>query len=164
MEYDNACVRRQDRLLDSESALTLLREGEYGVLSLCDAGQPYGLPVNYVWDGASSLYIHCAPQGRKLRLLAANPRASFCVVGRTQVLSRQFTTEYESIVACGAAYPVEDRQEIRRALTLLIDKYSPHDRDTGLVYLEKSLSRTRALRLDIETLSGKCKKKIPAIK
>lgn len=158
MKYDNTFVRRQDRLLACEEALTLLREGEYGVLSLCDADQPYGLPVNYVWDGASSLYVHCAPQGRKLRILAANPRASFCVVGRTRVLSRQFTTEYESLVACGTACPVEDEGEVRRALTLLIEKYSPQDRETGLVYLEKSLFRTRVLRLDMDTLSGKSKR------
>ncbi len=34
MKYVNDGVRRQDRLMDEERALELLREGEYGVLSM----------------------------------------------------------------------------------------------------------------------------------
>lgn len=157
MKYDNAVVRRQDRLLDESDALTLLRRGEYGVLSLLDGAVPYGVPISYDWDGDSALYIHCAPQGRKLRAINANTCASFCVVGRTKVLPRYFTTEYESVLAQGKAHPVEDDTERRRALELLLDKYAPADKSLGLRYVEKSFARTTVLRLDIETLSGKCK-------
>ena len=162
MQYDNTPVRRQDRLLDRDSALDLLRKGEYGVLSLCRENVPYGVPVNYVWDNGSALYIHCAPQGRKRRIIDENPRTSFCVVGSTQVLPRQFTARYESILAQGTVHPVADEAEKRLAIGLLLDKYSPqYKEDLGLHYMEKSLSRTLVLRLDIETLSGKCKKITP---
>ena len=63
MIYDNSGVRRQDRLLTEAEARGLLAAGEYGVLSMCDGGEAYGIPVSYVWDGAESLYIHCAPRG-----------------------------------------------------------------------------------------------------
>ena len=99
MAFDNSNVRRQDRLLDEERAVALLRTAEWGVLSMCDTdGAPYGLPLNYVWDGASSLYIHCAPEGRKLRCLEHEQRVSFCIVGNVNLLPSKFTTEYESIV------------------------------------------------------------------
>lgn len=88
MEYTNEAVRRQDRLLDNERAYALLKEGEYGVLSMTDeAGKAaYGIPINYVWDGKDAIYLHCAPQGRKLRCIAAHPEVSFCVVGATHVV------------------------------------------------------------------------------
>ena len=87
MTYDNDQVRRQDRLLDESSAMDLLRRAEWGVLSMRDAdGAPYGVPVNYVWDGNHSIYIHCAPEGRKLRCLDQDARVSFCVVGQVQWL------------------------------------------------------------------------------
>ena len=64
MKYVNDTVRRQDRLMDEERALELLRESEYGVLSMQDVdGSGYGVPLNYVWDGDHSIYIHCAPEG-----------------------------------------------------------------------------------------------------
>lgn len=49
MKYVNETVRRQDRLLNEERALQLIRDSEYGVLSMVDAdGGAYGLPLNYV--------------------------------------------------------------------------------------------------------------------
>jgi len=90
---DNAAVRRQDRLLDESCALKLLRTAEWGVLSMIgEDNAPYGLPLNYVWDGDNTLYIHCAPEGRKLRCLDHEPRISFCIVGRVNLLPSRFTT------------------------------------------------------------------------
>ena len=98
MPYDNSAVRRQDRLLDEARARELLADGRFGVLSLVDGDGAYGIPVNYVWDGDDSLYVHCAPDGRKLRCIDRRDRVSFCVVGATEVCPAQFTTAYESIV------------------------------------------------------------------
>ena len=59
MKYQNECVRRQDRLLDEDKALNLLENGGYGVLSMVSPqGDAYGIPVNFVWDGKESIYIH----------------------------------------------------------------------------------------------------------
>lgn len=160
--FDNQKVRRQDRLLDRGRAEALLRVGEYGVLSMAEAGEDggvmaYGIPVNFVWDGGECIYLHCAPDGRKLRCISRYARVSFCIVGHTHVLSSKFTTEYESVVLdCRArvGLPVEER---RRALSLLLDKYSPADKTVGLRYAEKSFHRTEVVRLDILAASGKSK-------
>ena len=87
MPYDNSAVRRQDRLLDEARARELLAGGRFGVLSLVDGDGAYGIPVNYVWDGDDSLYVHCAPDGRKLRCIDRRDRVSFCVVGVFATLS-----------------------------------------------------------------------------
>jgi len=157
MEYDNSEVRRQDRLLSPERAEALLATGEYGVLSMCGERGAYGLPLNYVWDGKESIYIHCATQGRKLASLAGEDRVSFCVVGRTHVRPSQFTTEYESIVLeCRArtGLPADERM---RALESLLAKYAPADRESGKTYAARSFHRTEIIRLDIGRWSGKCK-------
>lgn len=159
MKYNNDLVRRQDRLLPEHEATDLLRTGEYGVLSMTDeAGEAYGIPVNYVWDGASALYIHCAPQGRKLRCITAHPIASFCIVGRTHVVSSKFTTAYESIVLQCRATTGLSADERMHALRLLLQKYSPADQAIGQKYAEKSFHRTEIIRLDIAEMSGKCKR------
>lgn len=158
MRYDNSLVRRQERLLTEEAAADLLRTGEYGVLSMADAeGGAYGVPLNYVWDGGESIYIHCAPEGRKLRLLAGIPAVSFCIVGRTNVLSSKFTTEYESVVLECRAFVELGEEEKRRALMLILEKYSPGDMELGKTYMEKSFARTGIIRLDVGKWSGKTK-------
>lgn len=159
IKYDNSSIRRQDRLLPEEEAVRLLREGEYGILSMrSEEGGGYGLPLSYAWDGAGSIYIHCAPEGRKLRCLDLNPEVSFCVVGATRVLPSKFTTEYASIVLhCHArrGLPAEERM---KALELFLDKYSPDDKTVGMKYAAGSFHRTEIIRLDISEASGKCKK------
>lgn len=157
IDYSNEFVRRQDRLFDRDVAVQLLRDGEYGVLSLVGADGAYGVPLNYVWDRERAIYIHCAPQGEKLECLKSNSKVSFVVVGRTQVLPEKFTTAYHSVIIKGAMSLVADSVEKMRALELILDKYSPHHKVQGMVYAQKSLARTAILRIEIETMSGKSK-------
>jgi len=158
MKYSNEDVRRQDRLLDQPSAIQLLSEAEYGVLAMTDNGLPYAIPVNYVWDGVSSIYIHCAPEGRKLRAIANCPDVSFVVVGHTHLLPSKFTTEYESIVLTGRAVMDLSDEEKHKALSLLLEKLSPNDKAIGEKYAEKSFHRVEIIRIDISQWSGKCKR------
>lgn len=159
MNYTNEQVRRQDRLLEEEKAIALLRTGEYGVLSMqAEEGGAYGIPVNYVWDEESAIYIHCAAAGRKLRCIELCNHVSFCIVGGTHVISHQFTTEYESVVLSCQAHTGLSEEERMHALHLLLDKYSPEDKTVGVKYAENSFHRTEIIRLEIESGSGKCKR------
>lgn len=163
IHYDNQAVRRKDRLLFPEHAEALLRSGEYGVLSMVAMGNDggaaaYGIPLNYVWDEGGSIYLHCAPEGRKLRCIGRHPLVSFCIVGHTHVLPSRFTTEYESIVLTCHARTGLPEAERRHALSLLLEKYAPQYKELGLSYAEKSFHRTEIIRLDISAASGKCKK------
>ena len=156
--YEEEAIRRQDRLLAEDAAIDLLSNGEYGFLSMVDeSGDAYGLPINFAWDGRDSIYLHCAPEGRKLRALRSHSNVSFCVVGRTRVIPDKFTTGYESVVAaCEAAVGLPDAERYH-ALELILDKYSPDDKEIGLKYAEKSFHRTEIIRLDIKSVSGKSK-------
>lgn len=159
--YSNENVRRQDRLLDKQSAITLLRSGEYGVLSMVEIRDSipagYGIPLNYVWDEADYIYIHCGPDGHKLDCIDANPLVSFCVVGHTNVISNKFTTAYESLVIRGKISRNLIEEERKKALRLILMKYSPDDMEIGMKYAEKSFHRTEILRIAIDEISGKNK-------
>lgn len=157
MKYVNDTIRRQDRLMDEERAMELLKTAEYGVLSMVADGGGYGIPVNFVWDGKESVYIHCAPEGRKLRVLALNPKCSLTIIGKVHLLPRNFTTEYESVILFGEArlnLPEEERMD---ALHLLIDKLSPEFKTIGDKYAHASFHRTEVIRIDFTTFSGKKK-------
>ena len=159
MKYENSKIRRQDRLLDEARAREILASAEYGILSMIDLdGKPYGVPLNFVWDGDDAIYIHCAPEGKKIDILDCHDRVSFCVVGNVNLLPSQFTTEYESIILDCEATICTSEEERVHALELLLRKLSPHDVEIGMKYALKSLPRTCILRLDILTWSGKAKR------
>ena len=151
-------VRRKDRILENELAAQLLEKGEYGFLAMEGVnGYGYGIPINYVKEG-DSIYFHCAPEGYKLECLRKNPNVSFTVVGQTEVIPRQFSTAYESVIVFGTMSLDLLEDERRKALRLLARKYSPQFEEIGEKYIEKSFHRTNVLRLDIVHLSGKCKR------
>ena len=158
MTYDTANIRRQDRLLSQEKAYDLLRKGEYGILSMVsEENTGYGIPINFVYDDADRIYFHCAMEGKKLRCLEKNDRVSFCIIGKTSVISHQFTTAYESVMVSGTMDIHLSDTERRYGLSLLLDKYCPHDKEVGLKYIEKSFHRTNVIRLNISSFSGKSK-------
>ena len=159
MEFNNKNVRRQDRLLDEARAYEIIKEGEYGVLSMIteDGNGAYGIPLSYVWDRGNSIYIHCAPVGRKLACIDVHPYVSFCIVGKTKVHPDKFTTGYESVVLkCTAHHSLHEAKRMS-ALSLLVSKYCPEHKIVGMNYAEKSFHRTEIIRLDIDEISGKCK-------
>ncbi len=160
MNFHNEDIRRQDRCMDEERSRALLAESEHAVLSLTDTdGMPYGIPVNFVFERPGHVYIHCAPEGRKLRCIAHNPHVSMCLVGHTHVIASQFTTEYESVVLSGVARIGLSDDEKRHALMLLVEKYSPDFRLGGSAAIRRSMHRTEVIRIDIESFSGKHKVK-----
>lgn len=151
-------VRRRDRLADDDETLRLLERGEYGFLAMNGIdGYGYGVPISYVFAG-DRIYFHCAPQGYKLECLAAEDRVCFCVVGATCVVPGNFTTAYESAMVFGRIVGELSDAEKADALDLLVAKYCPDFIDRSKTYIARSFARTKVLRLDIEHISGKCKR------
>ena len=150
-------MRRKDRQISEAEALSLLEQGEYGVLGTVSTdGQPYGVPVNYCCLNGS-IFFHCALEGRKLDNIRNNPRVSFCVVGNTEVLPAEFGARYESCIVQGMASE-SLAEEKRAALEGLIAKYSRDFFAEGHQYIEKLNAKTRVFKISVEAITGKARK------
>jgi len=147
-------LRRKDKQTTMEEAQALLTVSEHGILSTVDTeGQPYGVPLNYVYlNGA--IYFHCALPGHKIDNIENNPRVSFCVVGNIKVLPADFSTNYVSTVVFGVASEVEG-EERYNCLMGLLEKYSPDYLKEGKKYIEKLNKVTKVIKIDIQQISGK---------
>lgn len=154
-------VRRQNRILEDKNRIKeLLQDSEYGFLSLGveENGYGYGIPISYAYNvKTNSLYFHCAPEGQKLDIISRNDKVSFCVVGVTKPIANQFTTLYESAIAFGKAVLNLSDEEKRKALRLLVKKYSPGFEELGEKYMGKSWDRTTVFKVEIEHITAKAK-------
>jgi nitroimidazol reductase NimA-like FMN-containing flavoprotein (pyridoxamine 5'-phosphate oxidase superfamily) len=75
----------------------------------------------------------------------------------------EFSVEYASVVVFGRAGIVEDFEEARIALQLLLDKYAPHLKP-GQDYrppIDEEIKRTSVFRIRIDSWSGKKKEVAP---
>lgn len=151
----NTAPRRTDRAMPPEEAEKLFESAEYGILSLVsDDEYPYAVPVSFAKAGKSA-YVHCAPEGRKIRMVSRNPRACLCVVARAETDPGKFTVRYASAMAFGRIEICSDAREKRFGLRALAEKYCPGLSAEAGVYIESALSRTAVLRFDFEGVSGK---------
>lgn len=155
-------MRRKDRQLTEEEAMDVVRKGEYGVLATVgDDGKPYSVPLSYVLDEEKgALYFHgTAAGGQKMDNILANPSVCFTVVMDTKVLPAQFSTKYYSANVFGTAKVVEEEEEKKKALLLLVRKYAPDYEEQGRAYIERAIGAVAVVRLDVEQVTGKARKK-----
>ena len=151
-------MRRQDRKIEYKEAYQILKDGEYGILSMITTdNSAYGIPFSYaIIDNL--VYFHCALEGSKLDFIRKNNKVSFCVVGKTEVLPSKFSTKYESAIALGEIYEVNDQNEKKKSLIELVVKYSPAHMESGEKYIDAALHQVNILKLDIKELTGKARK------
>lgn len=155
-------IRRKDRVLEDNRRIDeILQQSEYGFLSLGTLdlnGYAYGLPMSYAYDEESrSLYFHCAPEGQKLDAMRNNNKVSFCVVGKSQPMPKNFTTLYESVVIFGKASLDLPEEEKRKALRLIVLKYAPDYQESGEKYMGISWNKTYCFKIEIEYITAKAK-------
>ncbi len=150
-------IRRKDREISLANSVKLLTDAEYGVLSTVDAiGQPYGLPLNFVYKD-NCIYFHCATVGHKLDNLNLNSKVSFCVVGQTKILPEEFATEYESAIIFGEALEVFDEEKYN-ALVYLVEKYSADFIKEGKQLIEAQDEQVRVIKISVKQITGKTRK------
>jgi len=148
-------MRRKDRQMSNEATVALLQHGEYGVLSSVDAeGEPYGVPLNYAYDGKDSIYFHGAKEGHKLDNIQTNPKVCFTVVGNHQVMDWKFSTAYESVIVFGVTEEVEGDEKYQ-ALKMLAMKYSPNFMEKFEKDIDTAIIPTQVMKINIKQLTGK---------
>lgn len=152
---ENNKMRKIERQMERQESLSLLQNGLYGVLATVDSnGQPYGVPLNYVFT-ANSIYFHCAWEGHKLENIKCNNKASFTVVGDAEILASKFSIAYESIILFGVINRVDNDDEKTMALMNLVKKYSPEFAEAGEVYVKTSKDKCAVFKIDIQSATGK---------
>lgn len=148
-------MRRHDKGMIDNEALELLKNGDYGVLSMVgDEEYPYGVPLNYAYK-EGQIYFHSALEGHKLDGIKRNNKVSFCVVGEIEILPNEFSTKYESVIVFGRVEEVKGENEKRSGLLEIIKKYSSDYVDKGIKYIDSDYKKTALFRITIEHMTGK---------
>lgn len=149
-------MRRKKQELSKEETVSVLERGSNGVLAvLGDNDYPYAVPVSYAYEDGI-IYIHGANTGHKIAAITKHPKVSFCVVGQDNVVSKEFTTYFKSVIAFGRAHVLKEESKVRHALELLAQKYSPKESEEHLNKSIASSSQTLAIiAIEIEHITGK---------
>ncbi len=151
---------RPNRELKDESEIKkILRNGKFTTVSLCRDNEPYIVTLSYGFDeGRNALYFHSARQGLKLDFLIANKKVCATVIEDGGYVMDECAHEYKSIVFWGEMHVVNDLDEKRYGMGILLNHLE--EKDTIIAEkLHKSdqgfATNMEVLRLDIKEIHGK---------
>ena len=151
-------TKRERQITDEGQIMRILETAKVLHLGLAVDNEPYVVPMNYgvAWeDGRLVLYLHSAVQGKKLDMIRANPRVFFEMDCDRMPFQGdkpcQYGLVYSSVMGRGTARIVEDVEEKKKAMSLLMKTQT----DKDFSFEDRLVSVVAVIRIDVEEYTAK---------
>lgn len=152
-------MRRRDREITERKHIDEIIEScEVLRLGLNAEDGPYIVPLNFGYAPGSpaKFYFHGAKEGRKVDMIGSGCKAGFELdtghrLGQAE-LGCSHTYFYQSVIGTGLVKPVEDLEEKKRALSLIMAHYR---KDQPFAFTDEQAQSVAVYCLTVETCSGK---------
>ena len=151
-------TKRELQVTDPQQIRHILDTGKVLHLGLAVDNEPYVVPMNYGYtleDGKLVVYLHSAVRGKKLDMLRANPNVFFEIdcdlmpfEGRVPC---QYGLVYSSVMGRGKATIVEDVEEKKRAMSILMKTQTGKD----FTFEDRLVTIVAVIRIDVSEYTAK---------
>ena len=156
-------TKRERQIFDPEQIKAILDTAKVLHLGLAVDNEPYVVPMNYGYlmeDGKLTLYLHSAVLGKKLDMIRANPNV-FIEMDCDRVPFEgekpcQYGLAYASVMGRGTAVIVEDVEEKKKAMSVLMKTQTGKD----FAFEDRLVSMVAVIRIDVSEYTAK-KRPIP---
>ena len=152
-------TRREREVTDKNEIRNILDTCKIVHVGLVDGDEPYVVPMNYGYtmEDGLTIYLHSAVQGYKLDLIRKNPKVfvemecdMIPLEGR---LPCQYGMVYKSLMGRGLAEVVEDVEEKKRAMTILMKTQTGKDFE----FNDKLVSIVSVIKIHISEFTAKAR-------
>ena len=151
-------TKRELQITDLKEIQHILDTAKVLHLGLAVDNEPYIVPMNYGYtmDGEKlTVYLHSAVRGKKLDMIRANPKVFFEVEcdlipfeGRVPC---QYGLSYSSLMGRGEARIVEDVEEKKEAMSILMKTQTGKD----FPFEDRLVSIVSVIRIDVAEYTAK---------
>ena len=151
-------TRREREVTDPVRILEILDKAKVAHIGMVDGDEPYVVPMNYGYtmeDGKLTVYLHGALWGRKLDIIRVNPKVFFTlecnVVPFDGDIACRYGTTYASVMGRGTAEIVEDVEEKKKGLSVLMKTQTGKD----FTFEDKMVSIVSVIKIDVAEYTAK---------
>jgi nitroimidazol reductase NimA-like FMN-containing flavoprotein (pyridoxamine 5'-phosphate oxidase superfamily) len=130
----NGMTRREQQVTDINEIIEILEKSKVVHVGMIDGDEPYVVPMNYGYvleDDKLTIYLHGARRGRKIDAIKANPKVFYemcCDITPFEgEVACKYGITYASIMGRGLATLVEDVEEKKKALSILMKTQTGKD-------------------------------------
>jgi nitroimidazol reductase NimA-like FMN-containing flavoprotein (pyridoxamine 5'-phosphate oxidase superfamily) len=135
------------KALQDDEARALLSARKIGRLGCVDNGEPYVVPINYVFED-ETIYSHSLP-GRKIEVLRAHPRA--CL----QVDEIENAFNWRSVIAYGNFEEIRIPSERRSILGKLLARFPQLTPVEAVMAQDAAAPDSVLFRIRIDRITGR---------
>jgi nitroimidazol reductase NimA-like FMN-containing flavoprotein (pyridoxamine 5'-phosphate oxidase superfamily) len=148
-------VRSKDKeIKDQKEIEAIIQKATVCRVGLSENNVPYVVPVNFGYED-NCLYFHSAPEGKKIETIKKNSNVCFEMDVDQEVVRAEtpcnWGVKYRSVIGFGKALLVDDLEEKRRALNIIVEHYS----DDSYEYPENDVRKVAIIRIEIHSMTGK---------
>ena len=151
-------TKRERQVTDEAQILEILDKSKVLHLGLAVDNEPYVVPMNYGYtmeEGKLVVYMHSALRGKKLDMIRANPKVFFEMdcdwLPFEGEKPCQYGLSYSSVMARGTASIVEDVEEKKMAMSLLMKTQTEKD----FSFEDRLVSVVTVVRIDVAEYTAK---------
>ena len=151
-------TKRELQITDPQQIISILDQAKVVRVGLAVNNEPYVVPMNYGYvmeEGKLTLYLHSAVRGKKLDMLCTNPKVFIEMdcdwkpfEGR---LPCQYGLSYSSLMGRGTAQIVEDVEEKKKAMSILMKTQTGKD----FSFEDRLVSIVTVIRVDVAEYTAK---------
>ena len=151
-------TKRERQIIDPEQIRHILDAGKVLHLGLAVDNEPYVVPMNYGYifeEDRLVLYLHSGVRGKKLDMIQVNPKVFFEIdcdlLPFEGVVPCQYGLSYSSIMGRGEARIVEDVEEKKQAMSILMKTQTEKD----FSFEDRLVSIVAVIRIDVSEYTAK---------
>ncbi len=143
-------------LSKTEEIEHIINDAQVCYLGMSENNIPYVLPMNFA-NEPGVLYLHAAPEGHKLEVLAANPNVCININIGNELFHRHkevgcsWGMKFKSVNIFGKAVFIEDYAEKYRIMQLFMIKFSGESYE----FSEPSIRNVAIIRVEVGKITGK---------
>ena len=151
-------TKRETQVIDENQIKYILDTAKVLNLGLAVDNMPYVVPMNYGYtmeEGKLVLYLHSAVKGNKLDMIRVNPNVYFsmdCDHKRFEGEKPcQYGLAYAAVMGRGTAVIVEDVEEKKRAMSILMKTQTQKD----FTFEDRLVTIVAVIRIDVAEYTAK---------
>lgn len=148
-------MRRKEKEITEASAIeAIIKKSLVCRLALSDDNSPYIVPLSFGYRDRV-LYFHGPLKGKKIDIIRKNQNICFEFDINTEIVKAEdachWSMKYQSVIGFGKAVLLEDLDEKRKALDIIMSQYS----DRTFQFNDVTLKKIVVIKVEIESMTGK---------
>ncbi|MHA1488479.1 MAG: pyridoxamine 5'-phosphate oxidase family protein [Promethearchaeota archaeon] len=150
-------MRRKDKKIkDKKEIESIIKKALFCRIAVVNNDIPYIIPVNFGYKD-NFLYFHSAPVSKKIDILKINNNICFEIdldvkLKKESKVPCSWTMKYYSVIGFGNAFFIENIEEKKEALNIIVNHYLPGN---SFDYSEELFNKVVIIKVKISQLTGK---------